>query len=42
MHKWTITLIPRDDIWLVRNNELMILYTMVDKIEVCPVKAMVK
>ena len=43
MHKWVaITLIPRDDPRPLRNDELMILYAMVNKIRVSPVKAMVK
>ena len=42
MHKWVaITLFLRDDPRLVRNNELMILYAMVNKIRVSPAKAMV-
>jgi hypothetical protein len=33
MHKWlAITLFPRDDVRPMRNNELMILYAMVNKI----------
>jgi hypothetical protein len=43
MHKWlAITLFPRDDVRPVRNDELMILYAMVNKIKISPVKAMVK
>ena len=43
MHKWvTITLFPRDDPRTMRNDELMILYVMVNKIRVSPAKAMVK
>ena len=43
MHKWVaITLFPRDDPRPLRNDELMILYAMVNKIRVSPAKAMVK
>jgi hypothetical protein len=43
MHKWlAITLFPRDDVRPMRNNELMILYAMVNKIKISPVKAMIK
>ncbi|RLM57729.1 putative polyprotein [Panicum miliaceum] len=43
MHKWlAITLFPRDDVHPVRNDELMILYAMVNKIKISPVKAMFK
>ena len=43
MHKWVpITLFPRDDPRPVRNDELMILSAMVNKIRVSPAKAMVK
>jgi hypothetical protein len=43
MHKWvTITLFPRDDPQPVRNDELMILYAIVNKILLSPAKAMVK
>jgi hypothetical protein len=43
MHKWlAITLFPRDDVRPMRNDELMILYAMVNKIKISPVKAMVK
>jgi hypothetical protein len=43
MQKWlAVNLFPRDDVWYVRNNELMILYTMVNKIRISPGKAMVK
>jgi hypothetical protein len=43
MHKWlAITLFPRDDVRPVRNNEFTILYAMVNKIKVSPVKSMVK
>jgi hypothetical protein len=41
MHKWlAITLFPRDDVRPVRNVELMILYAMVNKFKISPVKAM--
>jgi hypothetical protein len=43
MHKWlAITLFPRDDVRPVRNNELIILYAMVNKIKISPVKATIK
>ena len=43
MHKWVaITLFPRDDPRPVRNDELKILYAMVNKIRVSPARAMVK
>ena len=43
MHKWVaITLFPRDDPQTMRNDELMILYAMVNKIRVSPAKAVVK
>jgi hypothetical protein len=43
MHKWlAITLISRDDVQTVRNDELMILYAMLNKIKISPVKAMIK
>jgi hypothetical protein len=43
MHKWlAIILCPRDDIRPMCNDELMILYTMVNKIKISPMKAMVK
>jgi hypothetical protein len=43
MHKWlAITLFPKDDVRPMRNDKLMILYTMVNKIKIYPVKAMVK
>jgi hypothetical protein len=42
MHKWlAITLFQRDDARPMRNDELMILYAMVKKIKISPVKAMV-
>ena len=41
MRKWVaVTLLPRDDPRLVRNDELMILDTMIYKIRVFPAKAM--
>ena len=43
MHKWVaITLFPREDPGLVQNDELMILYAMVNKIRVSPTRPMVK
>jgi hypothetical protein len=43
MHKWlAITLFPRDDVKPVRNDELMILHAMVNKIKISPVQAMIK
>jgi len=43
MHKWlTITLFPRDDVRPVRNDELLILYAMVNKIKISPAQALVK
>jgi hypothetical protein len=43
MHKWlAIILFPRNDVRLVHNNELMILYAMVNKIKISHVKAMVQ
>jgi hypothetical protein len=43
MHKWlAITLFPRDDVRPMHNDELMILYAMVNKIKISPMKAMVK
>ncbi|RLN00929.1 hypothetical protein C2845_PM06G25350 [Panicum miliaceum] len=43
MQKWlAITFFPRNDVRPVHNNELMILYTMVNKIKISPVKAMIK
>ena len=43
MHKWlTITLFPRDDVRPVRNDELLILYAMVNKIEISPAQALVR
>ena len=42
MHKWlAITLFPRDDV-PVRNDELLILYAMVNKIKISPVQVLVK
>jgi hypothetical protein len=43
MHKWlAITLLPTNDVRPVHNNDLMILYAMVNKIKISPVKAMIK
>jgi len=43
MHKWlTITLFPRDDVRPVRNDELLILYAMVNKIKIFPAQALVR
>jgi len=43
MHKWlAITLIPRDDVQPIRNDELLILYVMVNKIKISPAKDLVK
>ena len=43
MHKWlTITLFPRDDVRHVHNDELLILYAMVNKIKISPAQALVK
>ena len=43
MHKWlTITLFPRDDVRPVRNDELLILYAMVNKIKISPAQALVR
>ena len=43
MHKWlAITLFPRDDVRPVRNNELLILYAMVNKIKISATQALVK
>ena len=42
MHKWlTITLFPRDDVRTVCNDELLILYAMVNKIKITPAQALV-
>ncbi|KAG0514367.1 hypothetical protein BDA96_10G185200 [Sorghum bicolor] len=42
MHKWIgITLFPRDDIRIVREIDNRILYAMVNRIRIAPVKAMV-
>ena len=42
MHKWlAFSLFPRDDIRPVRNDELKILYAMVKKIKISPVKPMI-
>jgi hypothetical protein len=43
MHKWlAITLFPRNDVWPMHNNELMILDAMANKIKISTVKAMIK
>ncbi|RLN00800.1 hypothetical protein C2845_PM06G26210 [Panicum miliaceum] len=43
LHKWlALTLYPRVDIRTVRNDELIILYAMVNKIKISPVKSMIK
>jgi len=43
MHRWiAMTLIPRDDARIVRNDELRILYAMVKKIKILPVISMIK
>jgi len=43
MHKWlAITLFPRDDVRPVRNDELLLLYAMVNKIKISPAQALVK
>ena len=43
MHKrLAITLFPRDDVRPVRNDELLILYAMVNKIKISLVQALVK
>ena len=43
MHKWlTITLFPRDDVRPVRNDELLILYAMVNKIKISPAQTLVE
>ena len=43
MHKWlTITLFPRDVVRPVRNDELLIVYAVVNKIKISPVQALVK
>ena len=42
MHRWIgITLFPRDDVRVVKNDDMRVLYVMVHKIHVSPVKAMV-
>ena len=42
IHKWlTITLFPRDEDRPVHNDELIILYAMVNKIRISPMKAMI-
>ena len=43
MHMWiAITLFPRSDIRIVREDELKILFAAVDKIKIAPVKAMIR
>ena len=43
MHKWlAITLFPRDDVRPVHNDEMLILYAMVNKIKISPAQALVK
>ena len=43
MHKWlAITLFPRDDVRPMCNDELIILYAMVNRIKISPAKALVK
>jgi hypothetical protein len=43
MHRWIgITLFPRDDVRVVKNDDMRVLYAMVHKIHVSPVKAMVE
>jgi len=43
MHKWLAnTFFPRDDVQLVRNDELIILYAIVNKIKISPAQALVK
>ena len=43
MHRWlTITLFPRDDVRPVRNDELLILYAMVNKIKISPAQNLVR
>ena len=43
LFKWlTITLFPRDDVRPVRNDELLILYAMVNKIKISPAQALVR
>jgi hypothetical protein len=42
LHRWIgVTRFPRDDVRIVRNDDLRLLYAMVHKIHVSPVKAMV-
>jgi len=42
LHRWIrVTWFPRDDVRIVRNDDLRLLYAMVHKIHVSPVKAMV-
>ena len=43
MHKWlTITLVPRDDVRPMRNDELLILYAIVNKIKISTAQALDK
>ena len=43
MHKWlALTCFPSEDVRTVRNNELRILYAMVNKIKIAPVQEMVR
>ena len=43
LHKWMgVTLFPREDIRIVREIDMRLLYAMVHKIKVSPVKAMVQ
>jgi hypothetical protein len=42
MHKWlAISLFPGDDVRPIRNDELKILYSMINKTKVSPVKPMI-
>jgi len=42
MHKWVaITCFPREDVRIVRVDELRILYAMVNKMKISPIKFMV-
>jgi hypothetical protein len=42
MHRWIgVTLFPRDDVKIVREIELRLLFAMVNKIRVSPVKGIV-
>jgi hypothetical protein len=43
MHKWlALTCFPTDDVWPVRIDELRIIFAMVNKIKISPVKSMIK